>query len=219
MAALISLSLSKNLVKNCLCDFHPDLARRCFHSKMFQNQPKARKGGWWRPGSVSVQWGLDLPEEPTLPLTPSMYVRENGALAVFFLFLFNRLLHGCVVSCFPAKVFVRLGSQCVLKNWLAIEPFARLPRLETDASYTFNCWKSFCFSKMIFLFYWELRRSGEYAEQAWGPCFQQGSNSERVSRRHCGDSGRWYGKLPGSRDRASWEGVFFLLCFVLFSDF
>lgn len=43
---------------------------------------------------------------------------------------------------------------------------------------------------MIFLFYWELRRSGEYEEQAWGPCFQQGSNSESVSRRHCGDSGR-----------------------------
>lgn len=134
-----------------------------------------------------MQWGLDLPEEPTLPLTPSTYVRENGALAVFFLFLFNMLLHGRVVACFPAQAFVRLGSQCVLKNWLAIEPFARL---ETDASYTFNCWKSFGFSKMIFLFYWELRRSGEYAEQAWGPCFQQGSNSESVSRRHCGDSGR-----------------------------
>lgn len=116
MAVLISLSLSKNLVKNCLCDFHPDLARRCFHSKMFQNQPKARRGGLRRPGSVLVQWGLDLPEESSLSLTPSMYVRENRALHVSFLFLVNRLLHGRVIACFPAKVFVRMGSPCVLKT-------------------------------------------------------------------------------------------------------
>lgn len=42
---------------------------------------------------------------------------------------------------------------------------------------------------MIFLFCWELRRAGEYEEQAWGPCFEHGSNSECILRMPCGDSG------------------------------
>lgn len=93
-----------------------------------------------------MQGGLDLPEEPTLPLTPSTYVRENRALDVVFLFLFNRLLHGRVIACFPAKVFVRMGVSVFYKlvsNRAIVtqrsSSLARRPLLETDSSYTFNC--------------------------------------------------------------------------------
>lgn len=159
-----------------------------------------------------MQWGLDLPEEPTLPLTPSTYVRENGALAVFSLFLFNRLLHGRVVACFPAQAFVRLGSQCVLKNWLAIEPFARL---ETDASYTFNCWKSFGFSKMIFLSTGNLGGQASMRSRPGAPASNRGA-TVRVSRGGtvgtvADDMGSCLGLETGPVERV-W--FFLLFCFV-----
>lgn len=174
--------MSKNLLNNCLCDFHPDLARCCFPApaQEVSESAKTRKGGSWRPrkrlGAVWSwpAWWTCFTADPT-------HMKENWVV-YFIFFFFYRLHHSrkcfCQLAAFLQSFLLWWVVVCP-KNWLAI-----------DSKYAFLCWKSFFF-KMTFLYYWELMRAGKEEEQAWSPCFPCGNNRVVMRMpREVGGSGR-----------------------------
>lgn len=85
--------------------------------KRFQNQPRPGRVGREGHGSVSVQCGLDLPDEPALLLTPRIWKKTEWFISFFFFFI------GCttVVSVFANwllsyKAFYYDGWLFVLKT-------------------------------------------------------------------------------------------------------
>lgn len=109
--------------------------------KRFQNQPRPGRVGREGHGSVSVQCGLDLPDEPALLLTPRTWKKTEWFISFF---IFYRLHHSrkcfCQLAAFLQSFLLWWVVVCP-KNWLAI-----------DSKYAFLCWKSFFF-KMTFLYY------------------------------------------------------------------
>lgn len=73
------------------------------HSKTFQNQPKASKGGLWRPESVSVYSGSWICLTNPLYHWPHACERKHGC---FFFLIDCTTAMSLPIACFLAKVFV-----------------------------------------------------------------------------------------------------------------